>query len=339
MDTNRLETYFFLLLLFLALVLMAFMFLQYLQALILAFVFAVIMKPIYLNFNRWFGGQKSIAAIASVLLLIVIVFAPLIILSIKIFQEGTSLYLTLLDNRPGLGGALAQFENYLQNLMPGIKFNFGEYLRQIVSWLLENISFIFTGLAQAIFVLFLGLLGFYYLLKDGDKFEARLISFLPLSQKYSGMIWERLNATVNSVIKGSLLIAVIQGVLTGIGFAIFGVPSPAFWGLVTVFAALVPTLGTSLVIAPAVIYLFFSHSFAQALGLIIWGVIAVGLIDNFLAPQFIKRGTKIHPFLILLSVLGGLSLMGPIGFLAGPLVLSMFFALLDIYSILILKRE
>jgi predicted PurR-regulated permease PerM len=117
------------------------------------------------------------------------------------------------------------------------------------------------------------------------------------------------------------------------------VPNPAFWGSVTVLAALIPTLGTTLVILPAAAYLYFASGLAPAAGLLIWGALAVGLIDNFLSPQLIRRGTRIHPFLVLLSVLGGISLAGPIGFLAGPLVLSILFALLDIYSVLVLKRE
>lgn len=339
MDTNRLETYFFLLLLFLVLILTVFILLPYLQALILTFVFAVVMRPVHLRFTHWLGGREAPAALATVFLVVIIIFTPLMALGTQIFREGTSLYLALLDNGPGIGETLTQLENYLQDLIPGITVNFGEYLRQLVSWLLQNVSFVFTGLAQAVFALFLGLLGLYYLLKDGEKFESRLVVLMPLSQKYSQLIWTRLTAAVNSVVMGSLLVAVIQGVLTGVGFWIFGVPNPAFWGSVTVFAALVPTVGTSLVIAPAVIYLFLIANPAAAFGFLIWGALAVGLVDNFLAPQLVKRGVRIHPFLILLSVLGGISLLGPIGFLAGPLILSVLFALFDIYTMLILKRE
>ncbi len=339
MDTNRLETNFFLLLLALFLVLAIFVFLPYLSALILAAVFAVVMKPVYVRLKSWLGGWEGVSALIVVLLVVVIVFTPLMIFGLQIFEEATGLYLDLLGGRNGVGGTLQRLENYFQGALPGISVSFGEYLRQFVSWLLQNIAVFFTGLAQVFITLLLGLLGLYYLLKDGEKFEARLVALMPLSQKYSELIWQRLTATINSVVKGTLLIAVLQGIIAGIGFWIFGVPNPAFWGSVTVFAALVPTVGTSLVVVPAVIYLLLVAKSAAALGLLIWGALAVGLLDNFLAPQLIKRGSHIHPFLILLSVLGGLSLMGPIGFLAGPLVLSALFALFDIYSALILKRE
>lgn len=339
MDTNRLETYFFLALLVLVLVLTVFILLPHLSALMLAAVFAVVMRPTYRRFSRLFRGREGTAALATVLVVLIIIFTPLMVLGVKIFQEITNMYLALLDNGPDFGGVLARLESYLQRAVPGISVSLGEYLRQFISWLLKNISFIFTGLTQVALAIFLGLLGLYYLLKDGEKFESRLVSLLPLSPRYSQLILERLTATINSVIKGSLLIALVQGFLTGVGFWVFGVPNPAFWGSVTVFAALVPAVGTSLVIVPGVAYLFLTAKPLAAFGLLAWGMLAVGFIDNFLAPQFIKRGARIHPFLILLSVLGGLSLMGPIGFLAGPLVLSVLFALFDIYAVLILKRE
>jgi len=94
-------------------------------------------------------------------------------------------------------------------------------------------------------------------------------------------------------------------------------------------------LGTGLVIAPAVLYLFFIGDMPAGLGLIAWGVVVVGLVDNIIGPKLIERGVKIHPFLILIFVLGGIQLFGPIGFIAGPVLLSMLFALLEIYPLMI----
>src|SRR6185369_1295230 len=110
------------------------------------------------------------------------------------------------------------------------------------------------------------------------------------------------------------------------------VPHPALWGSFAVIAALIPGIGTSLIIVPGVLYLFFTSTNLYALGLFIWGVLAVGLIDNYLGPILVHRGVNIHPFLILLSVMGGLIFFGPIGFIAGPLVVALLFALLEIYK-------
>ena len=136
---------------------------------------------------------------------------------------------------------------------------------------------------------------------------------------------------INGVIKGYLLVAVIQGSLMGIGLAIFGVPSPALWGVIAAIGALTPTLGTSIVSIPAVIFLFVSGHTGEAIGLTVWSLALVGMIDNFLNPYIVGNKIKIPPFLILFSVLGGLSLLGPVGILIGPLAVSLLYTLISIY--------
>jgi len=104
------------------------------------------------------------------------------------------------------------------------------------------------------------------------------------------------------------------------------------WGSVTAIAALIPGVGTSLVLIPAILFLFISGRFFPGFGLLIWGAGAVGLVDNFLGPKLVGRGMRMHPFIILLSVLGGIGFFGPVGFLLGPLTISLFFAFFEIYS-------
>jgi predicted PurR-regulated permease PerM len=104
------------------------------------------------------------------------------------------------------------------------------------------------------------------------------------------------------------------------------------WGSIAAVAALIPGVGTALVVVPGVLYLFFTGSTGYAIGLLIWGLLAVGLIDNLLGPLVVNRGIKIHPFIILLSVLGGLTFFGLVGFILGPLIIAFLFALLEIYK-------
>jgi len=142
---------------------------------------------------------------------------------------------------------------------------------------------------------------------------------------------DKLERSVNSVIKGNLVVAAVQGVMCSAGFIIFGVPSPILWGMTAAVAALVPGVGTSLVIIPAILFLFLTGSVSMALGLFLWGVVAVGLIDNYLGPKLIGKNTNLHPLLVMLSVIGGLLFFGPIGFILGPLTISLFFAIVDIF--------
>ena len=144
---------------------------------------------------------------------------------------------------------------------------------------------------------------------------------------------------INSIIRGTLIIAVIQGVMTGIGFAIFGVPSPTLWGSIAAIGALVPGVGTAIVFTPAILFLFFAGNTVPAIGLLVWGIVAVGLIDNFLGPVLVGRGIRIHPLFILFAVIGGIGFFGPMGFLLGPLVVSLLYGLFEIYRLFMIEKK
>ncbi|KKT76894.1 MAG: hypothetical protein UW70_C0009G0002 [Candidatus Peregrinibacteria bacterium GW2011_GWA2_44_7] len=171
----------------------------------------------------------------------------------------------------------------------------------------------------------------YYAFKDGETFKKSLVSLSPLQDIHDIQIFNKLTLAINAVIKGNLTVALVQGAVTTVGLLIFGVPSAILWGSITAVTALIPGLGTSLVVIPSVLFLFFTGETISAIGLLIWGLTAVGLVDNVLGPKLVEKGMQVHPFLILLSILGGLGLFGALGFILGPILLSLLFALLEIY--------
>jgi predicted PurR-regulated permease PerM len=172
----------------------------------------------------------------------------------------------------------------------------------------------------------------FYFLKEGTKWKNIILHFSPLSDESGNKILDKLHIAVNGIIKGYLLIAVVQGVLMGLGLLIFGVPNAALWGVLTAVASLIPTVGTALVSVPAVLFLFILGKNGAAIGLAIWAGALVGTIDNMLSPLFVGKKIAIHPLLVLFSVLGGIALMGPIGILVGPLVISFMYALASVYK-------
>ncbi|MEK7557155.1 MAG: AI-2E family transporter, partial [Patescibacteria group bacterium] len=179
----------------------------------------------------------------------------------------------------------------------------------------------------------------FYFFRDGEFIVTKLKVVSPLQDRYDASVITRLHDAINSVIRGALLIAVIQGILTGVGLTVFGVPNAVLWGSIAIIAALIPYVGTAAVLAPAIIYLFLIDRVGASVGLLAWGIVAVGLIDNFLGPRLVNRGIKLHPVVILLAVLGGLVFFGPLGYILGPLVISLLFALLDIYPLLLRSRS
>ncbi len=153
----------------------------------------------------------------------------------------------------------------------------------------------------------------------------------PLAEADDETIFKKLALAVSAVVRGSLIVAFIQGILATVGFMIFGLPNPVLFGTIAAIAALVPGVGTALVLVPAIGYLFLSGNTFGAAGLFIWGTVVVGLVDNFLGPQLIGNKMKLHPLAVFLAVLGGIVFFGPIGIIVGPLVISLFSALLDVY--------
>lgn len=302
----------------------------FLKLLAMAGILAVLFWPLYVRLEKKLGNPPM-AAIATILILLLILIVPVLILGQMIFTELTGLYNSLRDVHISQSELLAKLPPQIQPLAS----EFFTDLGQKVSGFAGNI---FSGLSQALssaagffLGLFLVFFTIYYFLRDGKRIQNFVNTILPMSETKENVLVSKLSEAVSGVVKGSFLVALIQGVVATAGFLIFGVPNPFLWGSFTVLAALVPNVGTSLSLIPAVIYLFLVDKTGSAIGLIIWGSVAVGLIDNIVSPKLVGAQTKLHPLLVLFSVLGGLQLFGFIGFLLGPIIMAMFVALLEIY--------
>lgn len=340
MERKKFQLAFFLGLLIGVLALCVFLFLPYVPVLVVAATLAFVMQSPYRWLVRALGGQKSIAAVLTILFTALLVLLPLTLIGLQIFSEARDLYTTIALNKEAYSKTVNDLiATYGRQFAPALTLDIDTAIHQVASWLLAHLADFFSGTLQIVVNILLGGIAFFYFLKDGESFVRSLIVFSPMSERYDRDVFAKLGAAVNSVMKGSLLVALIQGSLTGIGLAVFGVPNPTLWGSVAAVCALIPGVGTSLVIIPAAVFLFATGRGTPAVGLLVWGITAVGLIDNFLGPQLVGRGAKIHPLIILISVIGGIGFFGPLGFLFGPLLMSLLSALLDIYRLLVLKKR
>lgn len=289
---------------------------------------AVILYPVYKEILKY-TKSGNIAAALVIFLLVLLIGLPIIFLGNQIFIEAQGLYQRLsTGNAVSIDYIAQKGEAFIQRYAPGFTFNAREYLTGFSSWVVDKIGGIFSGtLDLAVKVLF-SLVALFYFLRDGEYFKNKLLLINPLPVDKDKILATSLKAAINSVLLGTLVVALIQGFLTGVGFVIFGVPNFALWGSIAAVAALVPGIGTSIVWIPAVIYLYFYGSQGIWIAELVWSITLVGLVDNFLSPFIINRGVNVHPLLILFSILGGLQLFGPEGLLLGPLVLSVLAALL-----------
>jgi predicted PurR-regulated permease PerM len=135
---------------------------------------------------------------------------------------------------------------------------------------------------------------------------------------------------ITASVYGVVVIAILQGTLGGIMFAILGLPSPFVWGVVMTVLSTVPLAGSALVWAPAAAWLFVTSQYGRGITLLVWGVFVIGMIDNLLRPRLVGRRTQMHELSIFFSVIGGLGLFGMVGLLLGPVVLAITYALLDV---------
>lgn len=337
MTNKKPRFYAILILLGLTLGLTFFVLQPFIYPLILALVFALIFQPLYKQILRRIGGVEWLASLITILVLVIFILIPLTFLSFQVFKEAENLYLSLTNsfNRqdlfefwPNLNQRVSEFFPFLNNLSVDVN----QYFKSVLVFLVQNLGTVFSNLVKIFVSLFVFLIAFFFLLKDGGKLKQKIVNLSPLNKEDDEAIIKKITLATNSVIKGSLFVAILQGISCSIGFSLFNVPNPILWGSLAVLGALIPGVGTALVIAPAIIYLYLTGLVIDAVGLLAWGIFAVGLIDNFLGPRFIGKGVGLHPLLILLSVFGGLSFFGPIGFILGPLTISLLIVLLDIYS-------
>lgn len=337
MPRQRLQNGFFFGLLLVAFALVARLVRPYLTPLVFAAALAIIFWPLHKRLRAWLG-HRSIAALVSMLVVLSGVLLPILALTaIAVMQAQQVIALLQQD---GL------FDHTLKQLMALPESVFGaisptftpgaltidESIGQALRYFIRHTGAILSGIAGTLIHVIVFLYALYYFFKEGEHLPRLFTRLSPLPNHDDAKIIHRIRLMVTSIILGALLIAVIQGVLTGVGFAIFGVPGAVLWGIVTVPISFVPWLGTAIIIVPGILYLLIGGSTGAAIGLIIWGGLVVGLIDNLLNPEIIGARAKINPLLVLVSVLGGLQAFGVVGFVAGPIVLSVFLALLEIYQ-------
>ena len=332
------ETYLFLLTLVLVAILSFLVFLPFLSTLVLAATFAVVVYPIHKKVLKFFRGRKTIASFATLFCLVAIIIVPLFLITAQVFNETTSAYYHMASKDTTLSLTLdsvqERINSKIEGVFPGVTIDIRNYITSASEWALKNMGNFFSSTISVGIHLFLGIFALFYFIKDGRRFIDLFQDITPFPREHTDLIIKKLRLSIRSIIGGSIVVALCEGVASGIGYTIFGLPNPTLWGVVTGLAALVPGLGTSLILVPAIAYLFITGTLFQGIGMTLWGLLSIGLIDNFLAPKLIGGGLDIHPLLVLFSIIGGLSFFGPEGFLLGPLTISLLFALFEIFHLI-----
>jgi predicted PurR-regulated permease PerM len=328
----------------------AYVFLPFLTPLVLAGAVSVIIYPVY----RFLRGEhpknlrKNLSAFITVLVAVVLIVVPSFLLVSNMYSETQTLYGLLTDeqNRGEVITLLNDTSQKLSDLafgaFPAYSFdslNLTEYIKSALEWTFSNLDSVFTGIAHVVAYVVVFLLALFYFLRDGKELKRRLLNWNSVLENNEVFITRTVVRSIRSVFAGSIAVSIIDGILIGLGLLVFGIPAPSLWGTIAAVAALIPSLGTSLVILPSVGYLLLTHNYAYAVGLFVWCYLAVFIVDHTFGPYLMNRGMKIHPFLILLSVLGGIILFGPIGLFLGPVILAIMIALIEVYRVTFANKK
>ena len=326
-------------------VLLFFILKPYLAVIFISGVFAVTFYPLYKKLVDKFNGRKSLASFATTFLILIFIIIPVIVISVFLLKEAVDLYNSMAFGN-GPQGLISQadilvnkFSSWFPSGVIDSQINLEIYARNLLNWIIGHFDSVSSAVFGGILNFILMLVSLYYLFIFGDKIKRGLLVWSPLPDEYDEEFIQTLRSSIDAVLRGRILVSIIQGVFIGIGFAIFGVGSPVLWGFVGAMISLIPILGTSVITIPAVAYLFLSNNFGAGIGLLIWGALIVGLIDNFISALFLKGKIKVHPLVVLFSILGGMEVFGAIGFLVGPVVVSAFIALMKIYPFIMFYKK
>jgi predicted PurR-regulated permease PerM len=309
----------------------------FLNALFLAVVLTVAFLPVHQRVARRIRGNTAASLITTTIVLLVIML-PFMFISVRLVSEAMSLY-SFASQQAGVAWAnrSAWMNDALQRVseqtgMPParIKSAVSVRVQEVGSWLVGMAGWIGRGFAQQLATGMLTLLALFFFLRDREKYTRGIVQLLPLPPGRVQELARALQDTVVSNIYGMVAVGLIQGGLTALGWWMTGLRAPLLWGAIATILSFIPLVGASLVWWPGAFVLAMQARWIQAAGLVAWGAVVVSSADYIVRPRFAGGRANCDTLLVLLSLLGGLKAFGPVGIIAGPVVLCVVTALLKI---------
>ncbi len=312
----------------------------FLQPVAFAIILSVGLYPLQIHMQRWVKSSSS-AALLSTLVVLLILVLPAGLTAASVGSEMVSMGRRLSERSRELGGVKQLASETLQKPLAWLtrhvdleRTGIQDWLNQLPArtsgilvsggtWAVSGFAGFAGQTAVTFFVLF-------FLFRDGPLLLERIASLMPLREAQVDRLFTGMRNSIIANLYGILAVGIVQGTLTGVALSILGIPAPLLLGVLAGFSSMVPLVGTALVWLPAAIYLLARVSVWKGVALLLWGALVVGTSDHIVRPLIVKGKVKIHPLLLLFSILGGLHVFGFLGIFIGPLVLSLLSALVEI---------
>ncbi len=309
----------------------------FLIPLFLAAILSMLFAPIYNWFNTQLKNRRTIASALTILTVIVAVIIPLFFvidiiitqaqeyvvdirrISANISKTSSADTLNFIEKLP-YGHLILQYQTEILTKVAQISQKIATTMLNLLPAIGQQALSFFLGLFIMLYAMF------FFLQSKGNLF-GMIFSYTGLPNDLKDELSERVISLSRATIKGTVVIGIVQGTLGGIGFALTGVPAPAFLGAIMAIASIIPGIGTLVVWLPAVIYLFSQGQTVPGAILLAWSAGVVGTIDNILRPRLVGSDTKMPDILILVSTLGGITKFGAVGLILGPVVAGLFMSI------------
>ncbi|MFQ5607736.1 MAG: AI-2E family transporter [Candidatus Zixiibacteriota bacterium] len=307
-----------------------------------ASILVIVFYPLYQRLLR-FLRNPSLTSVAMCLVVTIVIVAPMVYLLATLAGEAKAAldYLTILyqsgelgeweiEKLPGVAMIKEQLSRFTdpENLklesivVSGVSF--------VAGLLKDQLTTIIANTGRTVFTFGMMLFSMFFLFRDGHLFVRKISALIPLGSELVKQTIDDLKNVVEATIFGGVVVALLQGSVGGILFALVGLPSPVFWGAMMAFLSFLPLVGAFLVFVPASLILIFSGHLVKGIIVLAGGIVVISQIDNVVRPWLIAGRTSMHTLLLFFSILGGIALFGLLGIVLGPVVAALMLTLLKI---------
>jgi predicted PurR-regulated permease PerM len=307
-------------------------------------ILCIVFFPLYRKMRKRIKSH-NLAAFAILVLIFFIIIGPAIYLLLSLVGEASDAFVWI-DNAYQSG----QLKAYVTKIMPFINtiqsklmsypelasLDFESIIKNIFSTVTAAIgtkaTAVIANIPKTVFQFFLTMFAMFFFFRDGETLMQLLRRLTPLTPEQSGTTYAYLKEVIEGTMYGGVVMALIQGTLGGLLFAVMGITSPVFWGAVMGFLSFLPVLGPFIIYIPAGVILILAGSPIKGIITLVFGILVISQIDNFVRPLLFRGKTKMHTMLMFFSIMGGMALFGLVGIVLGPFIAAVFMSILKIFE-------
>tara|TARA_Y100000310_G_C20637826_1_gene792168 strand:- start:428 stop:1558 length:1131 start_codon:yes stop_codon:yes gene_type:complete len=301
----------------------------------LSIIFGILLAYIFYPIYKWMVKKiksENLSAFLVCMLLLLIILIPIALILSSLINQAVNVYLSLqnIDLASSLKQSLPSL--FSSEISSNFATTLNDFISKTISFFISKFSGFILNIPVIILQFFIVIFVFFFGLRDGQKAVEYVRGLSPFEKDIAERFFNQFKGITNSVLLGQVVVGIIQGVIAGIGYFIFGVPYALFLTLLTMLVGIIPLIGPWLVWVPVNIYLFLTGRTGAAFGLLIYGLIVISWLDTLIRPVIVSRKTEMNSAIVIIGMIGGLFVFGVLGLILGPLILGYVLLVIEIYK-------